>query len=52
MIAYLRGKVLTITAETAILEVNGVGYELYCSGGAFRKLVVGEQAELFTYLQV
>ena len=52
MIAYLRGKVLTLTAETAILEVNGVGYELYCSGGAFRKLVVGEQAELFTYLQV
>ncbi len=52
MIAYLKGKVLSITAETAILEVNGVGYELYCSGGAFRKLVVGEQAELFTYLQV
>ena len=52
MIAYLKGKVLSIAAETAILEVNGVGYELYCSGGAFRKLVVGEQAELFTYLQV
>ncbi len=52
MIAYLRGKVLTLTAETAILEVNGVGYEIYCSGGAFRKLVVGEIAELYTYLQV
>lgn len=52
MIAYLKGKALTLTAETAILEVNGVGYEIYCSGGAFRKLVIGEIAELYTYLQV
>lgn len=52
MIAYLKGRVLTTTAETAILEVNGLGYEVYCSGGAFRKLTVGETAELHTYLQV
>ena len=52
MIAYLRGKVLTTTSETAILDVNGVGYELYCSGGAFRKITVGEMVELHTYLQV
>ena len=52
MIAYLRGKVLTTTLETAILDVNGVGYEVYCSGGAFRKLTVGQVAELHTYLQV
>ncbi len=52
MIAYLRGRVLTTTAETAILDVNGVGYEAYCSGGAFRRLVQGEVAELYTHLQV
>ena len=52
MIAYLRGKVLTTTTETAILDVNGVGYEIYCSRGAFRKTTVGEVAELHTYLQV
>jgi Holliday junction DNA helicase RuvA len=52
MIAYLRGKVLTTTLETAILDVNGVGYEIYCSRGAFRKTIVGEVAELHTYLQV
>lgn len=52
MIAYLRGKVLTTTLETAILDVNGVGYEVYCSGGAFRKLTVGAVGELHTYLQV
>ena len=52
MIAYLRGKVLTTTVETAIIDVNGVGYEVYCSGGAFKKLVVGQVGELHTYLQV
>ena len=52
MIAYLRGKVLTTTLETAIIDVNGVGYEVYCSGGAFKKLTVGLVGELHTYLQV
>ena len=52
MIAYLRGKVLTTTLETAIIDVNGVGYEVYCSGGAFKKLTVGLMGELHTYLQV
>ena len=52
MIAYLRGKVLALTAETVILDVNGVGYEAYCTGGAFSKVTQGEIAELYTYLQV
>ena len=52
MIAYLRGKVLALTAETVILDVNGVGYEAYCSGGAFAKLTQGEVGELYTYLQI
>lgn len=43
---------MTTTAETAILDVNGVGYEVYCSGGAFRTLTVGAVGELYTYLQV
>ena len=51
MIAYLRGRVLTTTAETMILDVNGVGYEVYCSGGAFAKVGNGDISELYTYLQ-
>ncbi len=43
---------MTTTLETAILDVNGVGYEAYCSGGAFKKLTVGEVGEIYTYLQV
>ena len=52
MISYLRGRVLTTTAETVIVDVNGVGYELYCTGSVFRKLTVGAVTELYTYLQV
>ena len=52
MIAYLRGRVLTMTAETAIIEVNGVGYELYCSGSAFQKMSAGATVEVYTYLQL
>ena len=52
MIAYLRGRVLATTAETVIVDVNGVGYEVYCSGSAFGKIGNGDVAELYTYLQV
>ena len=52
MIAYVRGRVLTTTAETVVLDVHGIGYEIYCSGAVFKKIVVGEVAEIFTYLQV
>lgn len=52
MIAYLRGRVLAITAETAILDIGGVGYEVYCSASAFSRMTQGEQTELFTHLQV
>ena len=52
MIAYVRGKVLAVTDETAIVDVNGLGYEVFCSAGAFRRAIVGETTELYTYLQV
>ena len=52
MIAYVRGRVLAITVETLIVDVNGLGYEIFCSGAAMRKAIVGEQIELHTHLQV
>jgi Holliday junction DNA helicase RuvA len=52
MIAYLKGKVISMTEETVIVDVGGIGYEVYCSGSAFRKIGNGEFAELYTYLQM
>ncbi len=52
MIGYLKGKVLYTTADTAVIEVNGVGYEVYCSRSAFSRFTDGSVAEVHTYLQV
>ena len=55
MIGYLRGKVLSLLPEYVILDVNGVGYEVICSGAAFSKLSgvrEGEEGEVYTYMQV
>lgn len=55
MIGFLRGKVRYLDPEYVLLEVNGVGYEVVCSGAAFSKLSgvkKGEDGEVFTYMQV
>ena len=55
MIGYLKGKVKYLDIEYVLMEVNGVGYEVICSGAAFSKLSgvkKGEEGEVFTYMQV
>ena len=55
MIGYLRGKVAYLSPEYVLLDVNGVGYEVVCSGAAFSRLSGvknGEEGEVYTYLQV
>lgn len=46
MIAKLTGRVDSIGADTLILDVNGVGYLLTCSGRALSRLAHGEKAAL------
>ena len=55
MIGYLRGKVKELTPDYVLLDVNGVGYEVVCSGAAFSRLSgvkAGEDGEVYTYLKV
>ena len=55
MIGYLRGKVAYISPDYVLLDVNGVGYEIVCSGAAFSRLSGvknSEEGEVYTYLQV
>ena len=52
MIGYLRGRVLELTKECVLLEVNGVGYEVVCSSAAFSRLSGGGEGEVYTYMQV
>lgn len=43
MIGHLRGRVLSVSAENAILEVGGVGYEVGCAPRTLQKFTVGEE---------
>ncbi len=52
MIGYLKGKVIYLSPDFVLLEVNGVGYEIICSGAAFSKLSGASEGEIYTYLQV
>lgn len=52
MIGYLKGKVLDVSADSAIIVVGGVGYEAICSASAFSKMAIGQECEIYTYLQV
>ena len=55
MIGYLKGTVKYLDPAYVLLEVNGVGYEVVCSGAAFSRLSgvrKGEEGEVYTYLKV
>lgn len=52
MIAYLKGKILSLDTESAVIVcANGIGFEVLCSGSARAKLEGKEEGELFTYMQ-
>lgn len=46
MIAKLKGIVDSISDDSAVIDVNGVGYLVFCSGRTLRRLAVGEAAAL------
>ncbi len=52
MVGYLKGKVIYSGEGIVLLDVNGVGYEVVCSGALFARLVNEKQGEAYTYLQV
>ncbi len=52
MIGYIRGKVIYSEAGMVLLENNGIGYEILCSGALFAKLITDGDGEAYTYLQV
>lgn len=53
MIGYIKGKILNITPEYALIETaGGIGYEVTCSYSAFSSLAGKSEGALYTYLQV
>ncbi|MDL2258913.1 Holliday junction branch migration protein RuvA [Eubacteriales bacterium OttesenSCG-928-K08] len=52
MYAHIRGEVVDIQADRAVLEACGVGYELNCSTKTLGALKKGTQAQLYTHLHL
>ena len=52
MIGYIKGRVLSATDGVALIENNGIGYEVICSSAVYHKLLVDKQGEVYTYLAV
>lgn len=52
MIAKLRGLVDTVDADSAIIDVGGVGYLVYCSGRTLGGMRAGESVVLLTDMHV
>jgi Holliday junction DNA helicase RuvA len=52
MIGYLKGKLLYTEENTAVLEVNGVGYEAIVSTSCLKYLIDNKGGEIYTYLAV
>lgn len=53
MIAYLRGRVVRLTPEQVVLDVNGVGYQLAITAGARDRMpALGGETELHVHTHV
>ena len=49
MIAFVEGVVVSVGADSAVLNVTGVGYRVYCGPGTLATLREGEQVRLYTH---
>ncbi len=52
MFNYLNGQVAHIFGNTVVIDVNGIGYEVSATTPTLATLTVGQNAKLFTHLQV
>ena len=49
MIGFLRGQVLRVTADSAIIEVGGIGYRVVAGPALLGRLHVGQEAAVYTH---
>ena len=53
MIGFLKGKILSLSPDTALIETAfGLGFEVLLSGEAYNSLAGKKEGEVFTYMQV
>ena len=52
MYAYIRGIVMDLSSDKAVLEAGGIGYEVFAGKKTLEKLIAGEEAKLYTHLHL
>ncbi len=52
MFNYISGTVAHIFGNTVVVDVHGIGYEILATTRTTNDLTIGQNAKLFTYLQV
>lgn len=52
MIAFVRGRVAALTLNAVVVDVGGVGYQVFCTPGTIAGLRLGAEAELATSMVV
>ncbi len=52
MICFLKGIIEDIGTDNLAMDVNGVGYEVFCSARTLAKVAVGEEVKIFTHTHV
>lgn len=53
LIAYVRGTLEYIDEDAAVIDVNGVGYQVFCAGATLEKLPrSGSPCKIYTYTHV
>ena len=52
MIGRIRGTVISLSTETVLIDVAGVGYELHCSRYCLAQMEEGTEATLVVYTEV
>lgn len=52
MFAFLRGLVAEVAVDRVVLDVGGVGYELFSSAHTLTRLKKGETSQLCTYMHI
>lgn len=52
MIGYVKGKLLSAADGVALIENNGIGYEITCSASVYAKLLSDGGGAVYTYMAV
>lgn len=52
MFSYINGEITEKECDKVVVDVGGVGFELFCSNVTFSQCAVGECRRLYVYLQV